>query len=115
MKAALGFRAYGWTPHGATRAPMPWVAELVGVDPRYGFVRRFLPRRLDHLGARGGPDEVWAWFTLTSGGLYEARFLTGRKGGWGVRWVTVTDDGDVVDLPRDDIVRQLTQRACSAG
>lgn len=108
MKAAYSARAWGWTPDRATRAPKPWVAEITGRDPAYGYQRRFLPAKRDTPAARGAQgDGVWLWWTLESGRVYQSRHLTGRRSGWTTRWLTVTDDGDVHDLTAEEVDQWL--------
>lgn len=114
MKAAFTAQAWGWTPHTATRAPMPWVAEIIGSHPTYRYQRRFLNPKIEHRGARDGVSgDVHYWWTLTSGRHYQARFLTGRRGGWTTRWLAVTNDGDIVYTTEDEVTRWLS--ACSAS
>lgn len=50
----------------------PWVAELVGLSPQYGFERQFLPSKKDYresnsIGSRG----VYRYFELRPGPMYE--------------------------------------------
>lgn len=112
MKAAFGVQAHGWTPHAATCAPKPWVAEIYGIDSTYGYCRRFVPHKTDHPAARGHRDSgVWFWWTLTSGCYYQARYLTTRRGNWTTRWITVTPTGEVRDIVEEE-VRQWAN-ACS--
>lgn len=116
MKAAYGAVAHGWSPNRATCAPMPWVAELVGAHPAMRYERRFLPRRYDHQGARDGVSTtVTCWWTLETGRVYQARFLTaaGRRGRWATRYLAVSDDGDLIDMTRGEVDQWLS--ACSAS
>lgn len=104
MKAAFSAVAYGWTSYRATRAPMPWVAKLNGFHPTHNYQRQFMPFKADHLGARpGAGTDVIYWWTLSSGDLYQARYLTGRRSGWVTRWMTVDDGGTIVTLAREEV------------
>ena len=52
----------------------PWVAEITGTDPKYGFQRAFLKgnwqrKRSNSTGSRG----VEIWFNLESDKLYEVK------------------------------------------
>lgn len=112
MKAAFTAQWWGWTPHPSTRAPRPWVAEILGPDPTYRYQRRFLTPKIDHPGARNGTsNDVHCWWTLTSGHYYQARFLTSRRSSWTTRWLTVTDDGDVLYTTEEEVTRWAN--ACS--
>jgi hypothetical protein len=114
VKAAFGTRAWGWTPNRATCAPLPWVAEITGPHPVYGLARRFLRAKLDHDGARDGVSaSVHCWWTLASSRFYQARYLTGKRSGWTTRWLTVSDDGDVIDTSREEVTTWAN--ACSAS
>lgn len=57
---------------GLSRPRKPWVAQILGKDPRYGLARRFLPANWQRQRANGnGSRGVELWFVLESGRLYE--------------------------------------------
>ena len=116
MMAAFGARAWGWTPNPATRAPLPWVAEITGPHPTYGLARVFLPAKIDYDGVRDGVSaSVHCWWTLTSSCFYQTRYLTGRRSGWTTRWLTVSDDGDVIDTTRGEVTTWANACLASAS
>jgi hypothetical protein len=116
MKAAYSAVAWGWTSHAATRAPMPWVAEVTGVDPTRRYQRQFVRGRIEHAGVRDGVSStVTCWWTLQSGRLYQAKTITSRRGGWTTTWLTVTDDGDVTTLTEQEAERWLSDRSASTS
>lgn len=117
MKTAYGRRAHGWTPHAATRAPMPWVAEILGRHPTYGYQRQFITRKIDHPAARqpGADQGVWCWWTLNPGRLYQARYLTGPRGQWTTEWFTTTNDGDIRHLTEQEVEQWLNDHSTSTS
>lgn len=116
MKAAFSAPAYGWTSHHATRAPMPWCAEITGPDPVHRYQRRFITARVEHPWRTGDTTRpVTYWWTLDHGRLYQARWLTStRRGAWVTRWFTVTEDGDLRDLTEEEVAAWLNANAGSA-
>ena len=117
MKAAfraeaigLGPLAGGWSSHAApghkADRRQPWVAEITGLHPRFGFAREFVPRKTDYRDAsRSGERGAMCWWTLESGRLYEARYrVTWDK--WVTRYLTVSESGEISDLTEEEV------RAC---
>jgi hypothetical protein len=93
---------------------MPWAAEITGRDPVHRYRRAFLTPKQDHPGARDGiSNEVHYWWTLTSGRIYQTKYLTGPRSGWTTRWLVVTDDGDIIDMTEQEVDQWLN--ACSAS
>lgn len=67
----------GKTVIGNARMRKPWVARIVGRDPKYGFRREFLPanwqrKRANSTHSRG----VELWFVLESSNVYEVKSPT---------------------------------------
>lgn len=67
-----------FTLGGAKR--LPWIAEVVGLDARYGFSRRFIGGQKDYtesnsVGSRG----VYIHYILESGKIYEVAKMTSWK------------------------------------
>lgn len=65
---------------GKIESRKPWIAEITGSDPKYGFKRAFLKgnwqrKRSNSTGSRG----VEIWFNLESGRLYEVKSHTSWK------------------------------------
>lgn len=130
MKAAFGAEAIGLghqlavdallAPFGVRARdplnPRPWVAEIVGQHPRYGYERRFLRPRIDYRKASSTANRgVWFWWTLESGHIYEASCRTSWNSGQIRRFVTVTEDGDIKDLTREEVDTWLSARSASTS
>lgn len=59
---------------GNTRLRQPWIAEIAGIDSKFGFKREFLKgnwqrKRSNATGSRG----TELWFTVESGKIYEVK------------------------------------------
>ena len=72
VKPGLGRRVVG-----NARPRKPWVARIVGRDPKYGWTREFLRanwqrKRANSTHSRG----VELWFVLDSGNVYEVKSPT---------------------------------------
>ncbi|HKY40747.1 MAG TPA: hypothetical protein VJN18_32655 [Polyangiaceae bacterium] len=69
--------------HGSADVPKPWVAEILGTDPRYGLKRTFLRAMNDWSEARracsGNVYGRVARFPLRDGRLYEVARLRGSS------------------------------------
>lgn len=102
----------------------PWLAEITGRDPLYGFQRSFLRAQLD-----ANPDAprgrgVWYCWTLAPNRVYQASWPTEpfnprwrelRRRGWSGRMTTeqrafvrTTAEGDVVDIEEKEVEAWLT-------
>ncbi len=68
--------------HGSSDVPKPWVAQIDGVDAKYGLARTFVQRLNDyqdaHRACSGNMYGVVAAFPLHEGQLYEVSRLRGR-------------------------------------
>lgn len=68
--------------HGSSDVPKPWVAQIDGVDAKYGLARTFVQQLRDYRGARrawsGNLHGVVAAFPLHEGKLYEVSRLRGK-------------------------------------
>jgi len=86
------------------RSRRPWVAELLGPCPVYGYQRSFLDAEIDYTNANGrGTRGVMYRWVLESGRFYQAQYPTN----WTRverRFLTVTKDGDVEDITEDLIL-----------
>jgi hypothetical protein len=69
--------------HGSADVPKPWVAQIDGVDAKFGLARTFVQRLNDYRGARqaisGNTHGVVAAFPLHDGHLYEVSRIRGRS------------------------------------
>lgn len=67
---------------GSSDVPRPWVAEITGVDRRYGLARTFVDSLRDYAGAKrswaGRLSGVVACYPLREGLTYEVSRLRGR-------------------------------------
>jgi len=130
VKAAFGAEAIGFghqlkvdamlAPFGVRMRdpvnPRPWVAEIVGRHPRYKYERRFLRPRIDYRKASSTANRgVWFWWTLESGRIYEIWRRTSWRYGRDHRFVTVTEDGDIQDLTREEVDAWLSARSASTS
>lgn len=98
------------------RQTRPWVAEVTGRSRRYGYERRFVKPKVDYSGANSaGTRGVRYWWTLESGHLYQARYRTDWSMAATVRYLTVTDEGDVVDVPREEVDRWVSGDSASTS
>jgi hypothetical protein len=95
---------FDWTHSGRPmRDMLPWLAELTGTDPNYGFRRRFLRANADYTRANAkGTRGVWLHWSLHPGRIYEAKYLTSARASWTRRYLTVTDEGEIRDLTREE-------------
>lgn len=95
----------------------PWLAELVGLHPKYRFERRFLKARVDYAQASStGNRGVWFWWTLEGGKVYQTRYRTSWSSGYVTRLLTVDETtGDVVDIDEEEVIRWLSNRSASTS
>ncbi|MDG4795088.1 hypothetical protein [Micromonospora sp. WMMD1082] len=92
----------------------PWAAEIIGLHERYGFDRRFLTARVDYSDASStGNRGVWFWWTFASGHVYEVSYRTSWGSGHHRRYLTVSDDGDVIDMSAEEVRQWLSAHPAS--
>lgn len=131
MKAAFGAEVIGLgyermstkllVPLGGRRAvdpvnARPWLAEITGPDPRYGYARKFLPSKTDYQAASStGNRGVWFWWTLESGRVYQTRYRTSWAGGYQRRFIAVADDGNIIDLTEEEVRTWLSEVSVSTS
>lgn len=89
--------------HGSSDVPKPWVAQIDGVDAKYGLARTFVERLNDYRGARrshsGNTYGVVAAFPLHEGKLYEVSRLRGKPSKRHVaREFVLVEDGKLVEI-----------------
>lgn len=59
---------------GNTRLRQPWVAEIAGIDSKFGFKREFLKGNWQRKKSNGtGSRGTELWFTIESGKIYEVK------------------------------------------
>lgn len=96
------------------RMNRPWVAEIRGLSPRYGYDRQFLRAKADYKRANSrGSRGVVLWWTLESGRVYEARYRTSWKV-WEHRFIAVADDGDIKDLTEEEVRAWLASKGSAS-
>lgn len=99
---------FDWTHRSGASEAWPWVAELVGLCPTWGFRRYFLRPVTDASGANAkGTRGVWLHWNLRSGRIYEAKYLASPRARWTRRLLTVTDGGEVLDMNRQEVLQWL--------
>lgn len=65
---------------GKSHSRRPWVAEIIGIDERYGYARKFLNGKVSYKYANSKATRgVMLWFILESGKLYEVKHYTSWK------------------------------------
>ena len=89
----------------------PWLAEIVGRHPDFGYERVFPPFRADYSRSNSrGTRGVWYHWTLTPGRVYEVDYPvtrhTGRR-----EFLRATPDGDVVTITREEVEAWLNTAA----
>lgn len=86
---------------------MPWVAELVGEHPRFGFERTFLDWNKDFAGANSaGSRGVMAVYILETGRVYEVKEKTSRKNSRRY-FCRVTEEGEVQEITKTEVLTHL--------
>lgn len=89
----------------------PWLAEILGRDPDYGYERIFPYFRADYRDANSkGTRGVWYHWTLTPGHIYEAEWpLSVRKSERA--FLRCTPEGDVVTITKREVETWLNEAA----
>lgn len=81
---------------GSTSGRKPWVAEITGLDQKYGFARKFVRGRIQYKRSNNsGSRGVELWFILESGKIYEVKEHTSWKSSYRY-FCTVNYSGDIV-------------------
>ena len=93
--------------YGAER---PWVAEITGIDQRYGLARAFIPLCL-LCTSRSGKVKRWGFRTQIPG-LYEIRHA-GDQSGYRIVWQGT--DGELQDCRCSDPRARLIAELLEAG
>lgn len=93
--------------------PRPWVAMIEGLCGRFGLRRRFIKPLNDFSNATcagsGNIYGVVAHFALRDGELYE---VSGYRDGYLCREFLAIDEGQRVDLPREEAIEWLSKKDC---
>lgn len=88
---------------GHARPRMPWVAEIVGRDPKFRYSRKFLKANWQRKRSNGnGSRGVELWFTLESGKVYEVKSPQTWKH-TDHYFCTVSEDGDVIRISEYEV------------
>lgn len=95
---------------GNTRLRQPWVAEIAGIDSKFGFKREFLKgnwqrKRSNGTGSRG----VEIWFTLELGKLYEIKSFKSWRS-IDRYFCIITNDGNVNRITEIEAMEWLKDR-----
>ncbi len=86
----------------------PWVAALEGLDPKYGFQRRFMKGQRDYAGANGvGSRGVYEYYPLDDG-VYEVHERTS----WTKtrRYFVRVASGKIEEISRSEAVACLASK-----
>lgn len=96
---------------GRARMRMPWVAEILGKQDKFGLARAFIHANWQRKRANGQHSRgVELWFILESGRLYEVKSpVSWRKSDR--YFCAVTDDGDIKRLSKEDVEQWLSARS----
>jgi hypothetical protein len=86
-----------------------WIAEITGLDAKYGLARTFVPKR-DVTSARSNVyrDNEWV-LDLTDGTIYEYRDIDASSGGGDSGYWQV-QQGQLVELSKAEVVEELRKR-----
>lgn len=91
-----------------------FVAEISGLDPRYGFARQFLRGSKDYSRSNSkGSRGVFKWYILESGRIYDVQ----RQVTWKRLerfYCTVDEAGDIIKLTKEEVDARLRRRAGGA-
>ena len=96
--------------HGSSDVPKPWVAQIDGVDLKYGLARTFVQQLRDYTEARrawsGNKYGIVAAFPLHDGRLYEVSRLRGTSSKRHVaREFLVVGDGKICEITPTEALR----------
>jgi len=86
----------------------PWVAAVEGLDPKYGFRRKFMKGQRDYAGANGvGSRGVWEYYPLDDG-LYEVHERTS----WTKtrRYFVRVANGQIEEISRNEVFACLASK-----
>lgn len=62
------------------KAKQPWVAEIIGTDPRYKFKRLFLPKKVDYRESyKNGDRGVFYYYELSEDKIYEVNEFVSKR------------------------------------
>src|SRR3990167_7011183 len=87
--------------------PKPWVARLLGLDPRWGFNRQFIKGVYDYsyVRTKNAGRGIYIYFALPPG-FYEVYYPTSWKRERHY-FVRVDETGQVREIERDEIIECL--------
>lgn len=102
----------GHRTHSGPDQTRPWVARITGLSAEYEYHREFLRAKQDWTQANSsGSRGVVFVFTLTEGEYYQAYRRTSRTEDERL-FLTVTADGDVVEVEQEEVDRWLLKERC---
>lgn len=102
--------------HGSSDVPKPWVAQITGIDRKYGLARAFVDQLRDYSDARrscaGRLNGVVACFPLRDGNLYEVSRLRGRSSKrYVAREFLAIADGEMIEVAPVDALARVEPHA----
>lgn len=87
--------------------PSGWVAEIIGIDPKYKYGRKFLKCKKDYSRANSkGSRGIFAEFILESGKIYEVKHQISWRNSRRY-FCTVNDEGDIIELTESEVQEWL--------
>lgn len=112
MIALYGLEEWGPRKRGGGAERRPWIAQLLGLDTKRGYERRFVDGARDYTEADRRGRGTKLYFQLEHGRLYEvnrwrSRYKEERF------FVRVDGDGDVVGVAQDEVTRILEEAQCT--
>ena len=109
MSGALG-RGVGEAVVGKIHSRRPWVAEIMGTDPRYGLRREFLDANTSYRHANGcGSRGTKLWFVLESGKYYEVKEQTSWRSSERY-FCRVSASGDIIRAIKEEVMEWAKSR-----
>lgn len=85
----------------------PWVAEIVGLDDKWKFSRKFLKGKKDYSESNSaGSRGVYLHFMINSGHIYEVKELTSWSS-YRRYFCSVTTEGDIQEIPEEEVIEWL--------
>lgn len=102
--------------HGSSDVPKPWVAQITGIDRKYGLARTFVDQLRDYSDAKrscaGRLNGVVACFPLRDGSLYEVSRLRGRSSKrYVAREFLMVADGEMIEITPIDALAVVEPHA----
>jgi hypothetical protein len=87
-----------------------WAAEITGLDPKYGFARKFLKPSVDYSEANSvGSRGVYRYYWLEEGKVYDVSSPKSWKRT--DRYFCRVEDGNLIEMGKDEVKEWLKNRS----